>query len=278
MASGVLLVLVGEATKLGSYLTGHDKEYIARILFGVATDTLDGTGRVVAQVEVPSWLLDEMRRGGGDGRLAAAIEAERRRSIQVPPTFSAIHVAGRRSYELARQGRPVELAARAVRVAALAPLMAGGETFPAPNVDLRLVVSKGYYVRALARDLGEQLAVPAHLAGLRRVSSGPFSIEAALPVEDLSSVTARALIPLAEAAARSLPVGRLTAAGVTRVRHGQTVTLADFDEPPPVAEASAWLDTMGRLVAVGQRRTAATAPTPDDGEDCVFAIHRGFVR
>jgi tRNA pseudouridine55 synthase len=277
MASGVLLVLLGEATKLGSFLTGHDKEYVARVSFGTGTDTLDAEGTVVAQAEVPSWLSEEINRGATRGRLASALDAERERDSQVPPAFSAIHVAGQRSYELARKGTPVELAARSVRVAALEVVGSPGAPVAALDVELRIVVSKGYYVRSLARDLGERLGIPAHLAALRRLSSGPFSISEAVRLAELSEVLRRALIPLAVAAARALPVGRLTSDGTRHVRHGQSVTMAAFVEPPPVAAASAWLDSADRLVAIGERRANSLEGAGAETADGVFAIHRGFV-
>jgi tRNA pseudouridine55 synthase len=141
-----------------------------------------------------------------------------------------------------------------------------------------VVVSKGYYVRALARDVGERLAIPTHLAALRRMSSGPFSIESAVSLEDLPGVADRALVPLATAATQALSVGRLTDRGAARARWGQTLDLADFEELPPVGEASAWLDSLGRLVAVGRRDAIPATRTPDERGESAFAIHRGFLR
>ena len=106
MASGVLVILVGEGTKLGPYLTAHEKRYRARVTFGLATDTLDREGAPTARAEIPAWLRDELEaiaRGEAPGpRLAQAFAGELARSAQIPPAYSAIKVDGRRSYDRAR--------------------------------------------------------------------------------------------------------------------------------------------------------------------------------
>jgi tRNA pseudouridine55 synthase len=135
-------------------------------------------------------------------------------------------------------------------------------------------------VRSLARDLGERLGVPAHLAALRRTASGPFTLARAVRLDDGPDALRAALQPLAEAAAEALPVGRLTLEGADRTRQGKRLAEADFAALPPFAEASAWLDTEGRLVAIGGRASARVAP--DSATDPVmegpgFVIHRGFV-
>jgi len=262
MATGVLVLLVGEATKLGPYLTAHEKRYEARVAFGVATDTLDREGATVAQAAVPAWLIEEIR-GGARPRVEEALAAERARTEQVPPAYSAISVDGQRSYDRARAGEAVALAPRPVEVMALD--VAGGavpEPPGLPCLDLALQVTKGYYVRSLARDLGDRLGVPAHLAALRRTASGPFTLAAARPLD--GEALAAALLPLDEAARLALPAGRLTADGALRARRGQRLRPDDFAELPPAGAPSAWLDPRGRLCAVGSR----------DGEG--FTIHRGF--
>jgi tRNA pseudouridine55 synthase len=263
MATGVLVLLVGEATKLGPYLTAHEKRYEARVAFGAATDTLDREGRTVAQAEVPAWLIEEIR-GGARPRVEEAIAAERARTEQVPPAYSAIQVDGQRSYDRARAGEAVELAPRPVEVRAL-DVIGGAVPEPPelPYLDLALEVTKGYYVRSLARDLGERLGVPAHLTALRRTASGPFTLAVARPLD--AEALAAALVPLDEAARRALPAGVLTEGGALRVRRGQRIAPDDFTEPPASGEPSAWLDARGRLVAVGSR---------EEGDR--FVIHRGF--
>jgi tRNA pseudouridine55 synthase len=272
MATGVLVVLIGEATKLGPYLTADDKRYAAGVTFGRATDTLDAEGSTTATAEVPAWLHEELREASPRGRLQEAIAAEVARTEQVPPVYSAIHVDGRRSHDRARAGEDVELTPRPVAVREVRVV---GTSAADPGVALRVEVSKGYYVRSLARDLGDRLGVPAHLSALRREASGSFTIADAVSLDAGAAALRAALIPIAEAAARALPVGRLTAEGAGRARQGQRLSEADFAELPPFAEASAWLDLAGLLVAIGARKAPASATDPSVGGSA-FVIHRGF--
>ncbi len=265
MASGVLVVLVGEATKLAAYVTANDKAYTARVALGVATDTLDAEGAVVARGGVPDALLAELaalaRPGASPGlMISRAIQGEIERRTQVPPAYSAVKVDGVRSYARARAGADVELAPRPVEVRRLR--VTGAAAAPTPWLDVELEVTKGYYVRSLGRDLGERLGVPAHLVALRRTSSGPFDLARARALDDLVGAE---LEPTATAAARALGAERLTEAGAARVRMGQEPEFAV--DPAPVAPSEgprAWLDPSGTLVAIGERR----------GER--FAILRGF--
>ena len=198
MATGVLVALVGEATKLGAHLTLHDKRYTARVAFGRATDTLDAEGQTTATAEVPAWLRDELARGDVAGRLGEALALERARVEQVPPAFSAIQVDGRRSYDRARAGEDVSAAA-----ARRSPSSICRVPWDPPRrrlrrrawVDLDLHVGKGYYVRSLARDLGERLGVPAHLAALRRTASGPFTVAQSVRLDAGGDARRAALIP-----------------------------------------------------------------------------------
>ncbi len=282
MATGVLVVLVGEATKLEPYLAADDKGYVARVSFGRATDTLDAEGRTTATGEVPEWLREEITGASAGRRIAEAVAGEEARTEQVPPAYSAIHVDGRRSYERARAGEDVRLPPRPVAVRRLTVIDGGvPEDGGDPWIAMRVEVSKGYYVRSLARDLGERLGVPAHLSFLRRVRSGAFTIDGAVslgsgllaeergagPLPDGRGTDLGAgLIPIVEAAGRALPVGRLTVEGALRARQGKTIGEGDFSEMPPVADASVWLDAGGGLVAIGAR--VAEPPS--------FVIHRGF--
>ena len=255
MASGVLILLVGEATKLSDVATSEDKAYVTEVRFGRGTDSFDAEGQTTEQVPLAETWLDA-------ARLAAALDAERQRSSQVPPAVSAVKVAGQRSYRLAREGRAPELAPRMVAVHALELLDWGAEF-----VRLALRVSKGYYVRSLARDLGAALGAPAHLSRLRRVQSGGFRIEeaAAWP-----PTTPPALLSLRDALPRLLPTARLTALGVARARQGKTLTESDFLEPLSPERAAvgvtlAWTDAEGTPVALGRR------------EGDVYRVRRGFV-
>jgi tRNA pseudouridine55 synthase len=284
MARGVLVILVGEATKLGPYLTAHDKGYLATVAFGSATDTLDAEGRVTRTAEVPAWLREELAALPAVGaRLGEALAAEAARTEQVPPAYSAISVDGRRSYDRARAGEDVELAPRTVEVRALR-ILEGAAPVPAPVpvpvpdpwLVLELEVSKGYYVRSLARDLGERLGVPAHLRALARTSSGPFHVRDAVRLDAGAEALRAGLIPLADAASRALPCGRLTAEGAVRTRQGKRLSALDFVELPPLDQASAWIDPDGRLAAVGTRSAAGSATDPAVKDEHCFVMHRGF--
>ena len=264
MASGVLVLLVGEGTKLGPYLTAHDKSYRARVTFGLATDTLDREGHETASAEIPAWLSDELAaiaRGEPAGpRLTEAFRGELARTAQIPPAFSAIKIDGRRSYDRARKGEEIVLPEREVTLRAITA--AGADAAPDhPFVDVDLDVTKGYYVRSFARDLGVRLGLPSHLGALRRTASGPFTLERAVV---LDAIEPGALVPVPTAATEALASGRLTDEGAIRAHHGKPLSEADFVLLPPVGEASAWLDSAGRLVAVGTRQASE------------FISHRGF--
>lgn len=250
MASGVLLLLLGEATKLSAYLSAQDKEYRATVSFGVATTTDDAWGEVRRCEELgPGWLAGS--------RLEAALDAERSRVAQVPPEFSAVKVSGRPAHRRARRGEKVELAARPVQVHKLVACDASERA-----ISFELVVSKGYYVRSFARDLGEHLGVPAHLSELVRTRSGPFPLDEAVSWPPSEPVTP---IPLASAALRALPSARLTQEGARRAVRGQRLSPADFAGRPPDAPLVAWLAETGRLVALG-------SGSPETG----YVVTRGF--
>jgi tRNA pseudouridine55 synthase len=250
MATGVLVVVLGEATKLSPWLAAQDKAYEATVAFGTETDTLDAEGRDVRSAIVSAACRDALSRSGPfapDPLLDAALGQERERVLQVPPAYSAIHADGERAYAKARRGSPPTLSARPVRVQRLELLASSGDP---PECSLSLEVSKGYYVRALARDLAISLGTVGHLTRLRRVRSGAFGIDEALEPDAGPDQMESRVQPLASAAARALPVGRLTPAGAEAARHGRRV------EPEGLAAAArgpcAWLDAQGALVAVGE--------------------------
>lgn len=248
MATGVLLVLVGQGCKLSSYLTADTKRYAAEICFGRGTDTLDAEGRTMIEAPVRPEQL-------GVSAVEAALDAERARRLQLPPAVSAIKVAGQRAYALARKGAALELPPRPVEVLELELV----ELTP-PRLRCELLVSKGYYVRALARDLGERLGMPAHLSELRRLASGRFRIEEASP---WPLEKPPLLQGLSQAAAAVLPPCRLRADAVQRAFQGKELHAADFEELPERPGPGAWLSPEGELVAIG-----TTSPP--------FKVVRGF--
>jgi tRNA pseudouridine55 synthase len=240
MATGVLVVAAGEATKLVPWLTAHRKEYEATVALGTETDSLDADGRETRRAPPDAGLLDALSESRGPSiapRLRAALEAELARTQQVPPAFSAIQQGGERAHARARRGETVELAPRDVRVHRLELLACSQEP---PWLAVRVEVDKGYYVRSLARDLAAALGTLGHLTSLRRTRSGCFTLDEALPLDT----------PPDELAARALPVARLTAVGARDARYGRAVQPGDLDAPAP--GPCAWLDAGDALVAVGE--------------------------
>jgi tRNA pseudouridine55 synthase len=249
MATGVLVLLFGEARKLSGYLTLDTKTYVAEVTFGSTTDTLDAEGKVTLEAPLtPDTLSPE--------RIEAALASERERTLQTPPVVSSIKVGGERAHRLTRRGAPPALEPRAVRVERLTLLTASEN-----RLSLEVTASKGYYVRALARDLGETLGAPAHLSALARTRSGSFTLDDAVswPPGD-----AARLMSLTEAARRALPVAVLNETGVFRARRGQPLEPEHFDTAPGTPAAHAWLDAEGRAIALGERA--------DDG----YRVLRGF--
>jgi tRNA pseudouridine55 synthase len=262
MATGVLVLAIGEATKLVPYLTAADKAYVATVRLGVGTASLDAEGEVTERVAVPEGALDE-------ASLERALSIERARTKQLPPQVSAIKIGGVAAHAMVRRGEEVVLAPRDVAVRTLTLTAVRREP---PELDLVVECAKGYYVRALARDLASALGTVGHLTALRRTRSGSFGEGEAVSIEPPSADVLRAaLLPLADAAARALPVVRLTELGTARARQGKRLGADDFVAPDAFPKGvSAWCDEKGHLVAVGE----AVEP----GEDEAFAarVVRGF--
>lgn len=211
MATGVLPVCVGDATKIAQFITEATKAYDATVRLGVTTDTLDADGKVLAERPVPA-ISREV--------LEAALERFRGTFAQTPPMYSAVKVGGRRLYELARNGEEVERAAREVTVYELVL-----RDFSATEVKLSVRSSKGFFVRSLAADLGEALGCGAHLTALRRTQSGPFTLAQSIPLAEVQAkgpaLEAR-LVSMADALV-DVPALPVTAAEAERVRHGGVV-------------------------------------------------------
>jgi len=213
LAEGVLVICLGQATRLSEYAMRSPKQYRARVRLGIATDTYDGEGRVVEEHS-----LDDLTAG----RIAAALDAFRGEILQVPPMYSAIQQDGRRLYDLARQGREVPREARQVTIGALRLV----EWTP-PDVTLDVTCSPGTYIRSLAHDLGAALGVGGHLAGLVRVASGAFRLADAVPLAAFEAAAAAGtwrqyLLP-PERALAGLPVLRLAEEDAQCIRHGGAI-------------------------------------------------------
>lgn len=220
MATGVLVLLLGEATKLSSHLTRDVKTYEAVVAFGSSTTTLDAQGTVTRRRALTAgWLSEET--------LAKALQAELERELQIPPAVSAIKVGGTAAHARVRRGEDVELAPRDVRLHELRLLRWDDQ-----QLTVELTVSKGYYVRAFARDLGDALGVPAHLAALRRTRSSPFTLAQAVPFPLEGTVHPLSLLDVAR---QAFPLAHLTRDGVERARSGKR--LREHDDYQPAATA-----------------------------------------
>lgn len=187
MATGLLVILVGPYTRLEPYLSSAQKAYEARIAFGSATDTDDAEGSVVSTGTVSPAVLDTAFAAEALSKLVGA-------SMQRPPAYSAIKVDGEVAHRAARAGAPLDLAERAIEVfsADLLNIDPDHATW-----DVAFRVSKGTYIRAIARDLGETVGVPAHLAGLRRTASGTLTINEAMALDESTELTSRFVDPVA---------------------------------------------------------------------------------
>lgn len=260
-ATGLLVVLVEEATKLAPFLTAADKVYRASVTLGRATDTLDGDGTTVAVTPLPDPVrleLAAIARGEGPTAwplVAGALEGERSRESQVPPAFSAIHVDGVRSHALARSGVAQELPARPVR---LRQAQVVGADPVAGSVEVIVEVEKGFYVRSFARDLGSTIGVPAHLSALRRLRSGAFEVGEARPIDEASPGD---VLAMEAAIARALPVLVVDHDTERAYRHGKLVPRSPTEPSGLVAVLSS---EGGCLVAVVEAQ----------GES--FRVVRGF--
>jgi tRNA pseudouridine55 synthase len=232
LATGVLPICLGAATKLAQYLLADDKAYEATGFLGVETDTLDRTGRIVA--EHPADV--------SEAALRAALAKRIGEQDQVPPMYSAIKQGGVRLYHRARAGEKVERAPRRIRIDELALL-----AFEPPQFRIAIACSKGTYVRSIIADLGSDLGCGAHLAELRRTRSGRFRIELATRLENLSALDlSTALIPLGRAT--DLPSVVVKAESLGPIRSGVQVPVESLTTENHTLFQL--VDEQGRLVAI----------------------------
>lgn len=189
-ATGLMIVLVGKATKLSQYLMGLDKVYEGVGLLGQSTDTQDADGEVIAEREVPALTTED---------LTALIKTFEGDQYQTPPMYSAKKINGVPLYKLARKGKEVEREARVVRVKSFVL-----DAFTSPEIEFTVACSKGTYIRTLVHDLGEKIGCGAHLKNLRRTEIGDFEIEDSLELAEFEELDGaeikRWLIPPYQAA------------------------------------------------------------------------------
>ena len=208
LASGLLIVLFGEATKFAGYLLEDDKEYLATLKLGEKTATGDAEGEVIERK--PVVVTDEA--------LARVLERFKGEIGQVPPMHSALKRGGTPLYRLARKGETVARESRRVRIAELEKI-----EFDPPRLMLRVRCSKGTYVRTLAEDIGQALGSCAHLEALRRTASGRWRVEDAVPLDALTSHSRTGHLLTLEALLAHLPRAELDARQEARFRNGQSL-------------------------------------------------------
>jgi tRNA pseudouridine55 synthase len=253
LASGLLPIALGEATKTVPFVMDGRKRYRFTVRWGIETDTDDSEGRAIATSEArPD--ADAIR--AALPRFTGTIE-------QVPPKFSAIKIDGERAYDLAREGEEVELAPRTIEVHQLALT----ETPDADHAVFEAECGKGTYVRALARDLGRTLGSAGHVVALQRTMVGPFSEAEAVGIEELTGygeAAAVAKIPLpafllgVETALQDLPAVNVSSADAARLARGQPVLVRGRDAP--MMEGWIAVSTEGALIALAMAEKGELHP------------------
>jgi tRNA pseudouridine55 synthase len=231
MATGVLVLGINRATRLLGHLTLTDKRYAATVRLGVSTTTDDAEGEVVESRSTAGLTDDGVRTA------AAAFVGE---IDQVPSSVSAIKVAGRRAYARVRAGEEVALPARRVTIHTLDVIRVD-----LPSVEIDVHCSSGTYIRAIARDLGEALGVGGHLTALRRTAVGPFGLDSARTLEELSD--SFAMTPIADAARATFPALDLDGGEAVAARVGRTLDI-------PLAGLTAVFAPDGEFLALYEPR------------------------
>ncbi|MBN2032916.1 MAG: tRNA pseudouridine(55) synthase TruB [Deltaproteobacteria bacterium] len=246
-ATGLLVVLLGEATKLSSFLMAGRKRYVATLRLGSETDTLDRTGRVVRTRPVPILAPEEVRE-----KMSLFLGE----TTQVPPAFSAVKHKGRRAYELARKGIFPALKKRTVIIHRLDMLSLG-----LPGLTLLVECSGGTYIRSLAADLGEALGTGAHLTSLRRIASGALSVDEAVSMaglvgESAGAVLKKKMISLNESLedVREYP---LSGEAARKIRNGNQIGLDELGDRRTLCEGWLRLVKGQELVAMAEVRKSS---------------------
>ena len=260
LATGVLPIAIGNATKILQFLLAEDKSYRATFKLGITTDTLDSDGQIVLQRQVPSissqTLIDICARFTGE-------------IDQQPPMYSALKKDGVPLYKLARQGKEIERPTRRIKIFRLDIIES-----VADQVTIEVDCSKGTYIRSLAHDIGEALGCGAHITSLRRLRTGPFSIDECTTLEELGNASDKQpFLVSADAALRNLPAAVLNDSGLARLKFGIPPQVEDvtLDDPPEPGTAVR-LQAAGELVAM-----ARYAPLRENEKRGDFELIRVFV-
>lgn len=241
MATGVLVLCIGAATRLSDYVMQGTKEYHARVALGIATDTYDREGQITAQTSAEQITLPmiEDALSGFTGEI-----------LQVPPMYSAVKKQGKKLYELARQGKIVEREARQVTIEHIEVL-----DWQPPQVMLRITCSPGTYIRSLAHDLGECLEVGAHLSDLMRTRSGSFRVEHAVSLDTLVNETdvVSSLIGV-RSALSGWPILELSAEDIIEIAHGRAIPRRSLLDQPMVFAFGARSDELVALLRANEEQ------------------------
>jgi tRNA pseudouridine55 synthase len=242
LATGVLVLTVGSATRLSVYVQRMDKTYRTTIHLGATSDSDDAEGTITPM---------PVRRSPDRTDVERLVQEFVGEIEQVPPTFSAIKVAGRRAYNLARRGQEVTLKPRRIRIDCIDVL-----SYDYPRLDIEVHCGEGTYIRALARDIGERLGCGGYVETLRRTRVGPFRVQDAVKLECDATTVVNRLLPLA-AAVSELPKISLESAEAARFRNGQSVTVPDARAGCP-HEVGVYDQT--DLVGVGREELGQLSP------------------
>jgi tRNA pseudouridine55 synthase len=266
MAQGVLLVFMGKALKLLSFLPKEklDKQYLMRITLGVTTDSYDATGKITDENDKGLSVSDE--------EISNALKCFSGIIEQIPPTFSAVKVKGKRAYEKARAGEDFEIASRKVEIKSI-ELINNYIENNRRNLVIRVSCSRGTYVRSIAHDLGQKLGCGAHLSYLLREKVGDCSHIKAFPMWKLENSAAfessESFIKMEDI----LPISKITVTdeGVDHIKHGRPIARAHIigmeAESDDTYDKILMLDKSGKLLALYKRGTGQS-----DGKSCVLLL------
>ena len=257
-ATGVLVVLVGRATRLAQFLSGAEKEYVAVIRLGYATDTGDITG---ARIETDSHAKAQSTQSFREEEIESALASLRGEIEQTPPMFSAKKVAGRKLYELARRGEQIERQPVLVKISEFAALnhedaLLKENDDGTRDLKVRVVCSAGTYIRTLAEDFGKRIGIGAHVAELRRTRAGEFKIGDAITLDRLHQVvqsgSVEEVLLSPDTALSQLPSLKLTPESARRAGQGIDFQVEEAQALPwPSGQQVRLRDSDGQLIAVG---------------------------
>jgi tRNA pseudouridine55 synthase len=247
MATGVLPLLLGKFTRLAQFYGSHEKTYTGTIRFGFSTDTYDAEGEATSEAVKPDFTLEQVRVAAA--RFSGEID-------QLPPPISAKKIGGKPAYKIARSGETPQLKPARIHIGEFVI-----ESFDGELAAFRMRISSGGYVRSVAHELGHALGTGAHLATLRRIGSGPFSIDQAIPLAEAESLARESHLeermPHPRTILPELPSVTADGQTLSRLRNGMQINLPDFTRAPLVRI----FEGQRELVAIG-RRIAGTLFQP----------------